>query len=242
MSAVEHWPLFGLRVRTPRVELRYPSDDDIAGVDGCKAGWVVATRAGIRVVPTITEVLKSGHAVVGIDMPIGMSDTSDRAADSTARRFLSPRGSTIFATPVRACLGAADYADACNRSFAACGKKISLQSWHILAKIAEIDAAITAADEQRVIEVHPECSFAAMNGDRVLSSKHTADGLERRTALLETHFGALPTTPRGATRDDVLDAYAVLWTAERYAAGLHREFGGEPQQRDARGLLMRIVL
>jgi len=26
----EHWPLFGLRIRTPRLELRYPSDDDLA--------------------------------------------------------------------------------------------------------------------------------------------------------------------------------------------------------------------
>jgi RimJ/RimL family protein N-acetyltransferase len=25
----DHWPLFGLRVRTPRVELRYPCDDDL---------------------------------------------------------------------------------------------------------------------------------------------------------------------------------------------------------------------
>jgi RimJ/RimL family protein N-acetyltransferase len=27
--APEHWPLFGLRITTPRVELRYPSDDDL---------------------------------------------------------------------------------------------------------------------------------------------------------------------------------------------------------------------
>jgi RimJ/RimL family protein N-acetyltransferase len=26
----DHWPLFGLRIRTPRLELRYPSDDDLA--------------------------------------------------------------------------------------------------------------------------------------------------------------------------------------------------------------------
>lgn len=32
MSAVDHWPLFGLRVRSPSVELRYPSDDDIAEI------------------------------------------------------------------------------------------------------------------------------------------------------------------------------------------------------------------
>ena len=25
-----HWPLFGLRIRTPRLELHYPSDDDLA--------------------------------------------------------------------------------------------------------------------------------------------------------------------------------------------------------------------
>jgi RimJ/RimL family protein N-acetyltransferase len=28
----EHWPLFDLRIRTPRLELRYPSDDDLAAL------------------------------------------------------------------------------------------------------------------------------------------------------------------------------------------------------------------
>jgi RimJ/RimL family protein N-acetyltransferase len=32
MSRETHWPLFGLRVRTPRVELRYPDDDDVAAL------------------------------------------------------------------------------------------------------------------------------------------------------------------------------------------------------------------
>ncbi len=32
MSAVKHWPLFGLRVSTPRLDLRYPNDDDIAEI------------------------------------------------------------------------------------------------------------------------------------------------------------------------------------------------------------------
>src|SRR5688572_12379914 len=26
----DHWPMFDLRIRTPRLELRYPSDDDLA--------------------------------------------------------------------------------------------------------------------------------------------------------------------------------------------------------------------
>lgn len=30
MALVDHWPLFGLRVTTPRLELRVPTDDDLA--------------------------------------------------------------------------------------------------------------------------------------------------------------------------------------------------------------------
>ena len=34
-----YWPLFDLRVRTPRLELRYPSDDDlVALVDLARMG------------------------------------------------------------------------------------------------------------------------------------------------------------------------------------------------------------
>src|SRR5688572_9949750 len=28
----DRWPLFGLRIRTPRLELRYPTDDDLAAL------------------------------------------------------------------------------------------------------------------------------------------------------------------------------------------------------------------
>lgn len=38
MATLDHWPLFGLRVTTPRLELRYPTDDDIA---------VIAERAAV---------------------------------------------------------------------------------------------------------------------------------------------------------------------------------------------------
>ncbi len=218
-----------------------PRAETCAGLDGCRAGWVVATRAGVEVVDSVTGVLEQRHRAVGVDMPIGLPGHGDRAADRAARRFLSPRGSTIFSTPARAVLGAADYADACALSADATGKKISLQAWHILPKIAELDAAISTADEDRVVEVHPECSFAVMNSGKPLVSKHTAEGRAVRTALLEQVFGPLPSTPRGATRDDVLDAYAVLWTAERFAGGQHRDLGGDVGQRDERGLLMRIV-
>lgn len=41
MTALEeHWPLFGLRVRTARLELRLPTDEDLAALADCAAGGV----------------------------------------------------------------------------------------------------------------------------------------------------------------------------------------------------------
>jgi hypothetical protein len=39
--------------------------------------------------------------------------------------------------------------------------------------------------------------------------------------------------------DDVLDAYAVLWSVERFLRNEHRVFGDG--SRDSRGIEMRIV-
>jgi predicted RNase H-like nuclease len=180
-------------------------------------------------------------SVIGIDMPMGLPDGEARQCEPAARRLISPRGSTIFPTPSRACLDARDYADACAISRAATGKAISKQAWHILPKIRELDTALSVADHERVIEVHPECSFAAMNGGRVLPSKRTADGLAQRRALTTTHFGPTPSALAGARIDDILDAYAVLWTAERFARGLHLEIP-DRRQHDSRGIPMRIVV
>jgi RimJ/RimL family protein N-acetyltransferase len=40
MATAEHWPLFGLRVVTPRLELGYPSDDDLARLAAVPAGAI----------------------------------------------------------------------------------------------------------------------------------------------------------------------------------------------------------
>ena len=75
---------------------------------------------------------------------------------------------------------------------------------------------------------------------RPLPSKHTADGIERRRALLLPRFGpVVDARPRGAAADDVLDAYAVLWSAERFARGEHLTLGDGSV--DELGLPMRIV-
>jgi len=230
--------LFGLTATVAR-------SGHCAGVDGCNGGWVVASRAGATIEPAISTVIEHGYDAVAIDMPIGMPTTTARRSEIEARRYLSPRGSTIFPTPVRACLDATDYLDACAISFAARGVKLSKQSFAILPKIAEVDRALSFAHTGRVAEAHPECSFVAMNNEGPLTSKHSAEGIAQRRALVLQHFGvevaALRMHGLSATVDDVLDAYAMLWTAERFAAGAHQTFPSDGDEFDDRGLPMRIV-
>ncbi len=197
----------------------------------------------MRVVATFADVLALGFDVIAVDMPIGVSHDTTRSCEREARQFISPRGSTIFPTPVRGCFAAASYREACDVSRAAVGRAISRQAWNILPKIREIDDVITSAHTDSVIESHPECAFAVMNGATLRSSKHTAEGLADRAALLANVAGiAVPDTRLQAKRDDVLDALAVLWSAERFARGEHRTFGDDPVQTDQRGLPMRIVV
>ena len=217
-----------------------------AGVDGCRGGWVIATRDGVRVESSIASVIES-FDVVGIDMPIGLPVDRSRAADVEARRYLRPRGSTVFPTPPRACIDAPDYATACADARSATGKAISKQAWNIVAKMKEVDTHVGPEHEQRIAEVHPECSFLAMqrldsNDARPFESKHTAVGREQRTTVVQRTFDTVVRVPPGAQLDDVLDAYAVLWTAERFARGDHFTLQGPAAERDARGLLMRIVV
>ena len=128
----------------------------VAGLDGCRAGWVLATvRAmpsgrtrrtppvDIRVIDgleTVADDLASRRLVAaGIDIPIGLPPGGPRACDVAARRMLGPRRSTIFPAPARAVLEAEGYEQACALSRAASGKAISKQTFNILPKIREVD-------------------------------------------------------------------------------------------------------
>jgi predicted RNase H-like nuclease len=210
--------------------------NDIAGIDGCKAGWIVATGRGVFVVPRLQL---DRFDLVGIDIPIGLLDGPRRACDGAARKYLESAGSSVFPAPPRAALACTTYVDALAVSRAVTSRGISKQTFNIMPKVAELDRLIDETNQHTVIEVHPECAFKALNGDKKLLSKKSLEGRRARRRLLDDHFAVPPTAPAGAAIDDMLDAYAVLWSVRRYQRGEHRTFGDG--QRDARGIEMRIV-
>ena len=89
----------------------------VLGVDGWRGAWMGARLDGRTVallaLPDAAAVLAVPDVeVVGIDMPIGLSEDGVRACDVQARRRLGRAGSSVFPTPVRAVLATDDYAEA----------------------------------------------------------------------------------------------------------------------------------
>src|SRR4249919_1834882 len=130
--------------------------EQVAGVDGCRGGWIIATPTTVRVT---RELDVEQFDLVGIDMPIGLIDGPPRACDIAARKYLERAGSSVFPAPPRAALGHSDSRDALAASRAATGRGISKQTFNIMPKVAELDRLINESNQHSIIEVHPECAF-----------------------------------------------------------------------------------
>lgn len=226
----------------------------VAGVDGCRGGWVVvitgiepgspSTVAVVSDIATVIIDLGLGRlAAVGIDMPIGLAADGHRVADAAARRLLGARRSSLFPTPPLQVLGATDYADALASCRGASGKGLSIQAFNLLPKMRELASCIEPSMQPRLSEVHPETSFAVMRGAPCAEPKRTPGGSAERRDALREHFADLDdlmqTIPRGAKLDDVLDAFAAAWTARRIATGRALVLGDE-DARDERGYWLTI--
>jgi predicted RNase H-like nuclease len=227
----------------------------VAGVDGCRAGWLAALAIvhdgrplrvqDVVIFDRFSQLLEltAACSAVAIDIPIGLSDDGRRAADFEARRAIGQRRSSVFPPPARALLGCCDYPSANALSRHISSRGISRQTFNILGKIHEADNAITPRLQQRVVESHPEVSFCALNVDVCLQHmKRSAAGREERCRLLSGTFDdfAQLSPPRGSAWDDLYDACVLAWTAARLATGCERRLPANPQY-DARGLRMEIV-
>lgn len=211
-------------------------DRQHVGVDGARDGWLAVWEENqdlaFRIYAT-PSALWSAHrdaTVIAVDIPIGLSDSGPRAPDVEARRFVGGRrASSIFSAPVRAILDAATQPEASRRHREIDGRGFGAQAFAILPKIRVWDALLIADADSRacVFEVHPEVSFAALNGGAGLAArKKSTEGEAMRKTLLAREFGdermqaLMASCPRRmAATDDVLDALVALWTARRIASG-----------------------
>jgi len=236
----------------------------LAGLDGCRAGWVAAFvrpdggAARVCVVPRFADALTAPEApaIVAVDMPIGLPDRigpDGRGPERAIRPLLGARQSSVFSVPPRAAVFATDFGAACAAALAASEppRKVSKQLFMIAPKIREVDEFLRGnpALAGRVHEVHPELAFWRLNGERALDEPKKVKGacyepglaLRRRllvaAGLPEAVVMAAP--PKGAGADDLLDALACAAIARRLHAGTATSFP-EPPGRDAFGLPVAI--
>lgn len=227
------------------------------GIDGCKSGWICVSRVNAagqlraQIIDQMENLEFNTYDFIAIDIPIGLPVSGSRACDVGARVILKPRGCCVFPAPIRPLLDAEDYAKACAIKFAIDGNKISRQAWGIMPKIAEVDELLQSREELRtkVIEVHPEVSFCCMNNQvPLLLGKKSCEGKLNRLTLIDLYFGAgtikyLKNSlvgNRGWGDDDLLDACAALWTAERIQLGIAQSIPNH-WSNDETGIPMRIV-
>ena len=221
----------------------------VAGVDGTRGGWIMAiwdgAGIGLHFATTWAALPLAGLAAVGVDMPIGLSAGPPRACDTAARaRLPARRKPSVFPAPRRYMLGRS-HAEANAEGKRRDGRGLSVQSWHIMGKIAELDAALTPCDQNRIHEVHPELVFDRLGGGAILPPKRRQAGRAARLALLAEAGVPDPAAllhareRGGAKADDILDAIACALTAARIRKGQARRLPDAPEC-DSRGLHMEI--
>jgi predicted RNase H-like nuclease len=239
---------------------------EVAGVDGCKAGWLVAITSvmmentadnsceynlkNVLVAGTFTEVLSetSDYKLVCVDIPIGLSDgDKPRECDSEARKLLrGQRASSVFSAPIRPCFSAIDYEAASKISFEHTGKKLTKQTFALMKKIREVDDLMTPERQNRVREIHPEILFWVLNGQKPVElNKKTVPGQAQRHNLLQKIFtdidSILAQAPiPGCAMDDVLDAVVAAWTAGQAVIGKAKTLPEKPPL-DSKRLKMEML-
>jgi predicted RNase H-like nuclease len=213
----------------------------VLGVDACKSGWVgialtersVSAYAAAEITALVEDAAADGPLeVVAVDIPIGLPDMGRRQADVLARKAVGPLWASVFMTPVRPAMEASDYAAAAEASHRLAGEGISRQAFALQVKVLQVDRWVRKAPH-RVVEIHPEVSFAELAGSALQSRKSSWAGVALRRRLLAGAGISLPCDlgPAGdkAGVDDVLDAAVAAWTARRVLHGQARSMPSPPE-------------
>jgi predicted RNase H-like nuclease len=155
-------------------------------------GWIGIVLSGVAATPhaaaTIEQLVAAAGLdgqidVVAIDMPIGLPDAGTPPGRSAGPNGRIPRGAVGVHRPVRAALASPDHASAVaiNRKLAGAG--VSAQAFALRAKVLQVDDWVHHQDT-RVVEIHPEVSFATLAGAPLTERNTSWARAVRRRRLL----------------------------------------------------------
>jgi predicted RNase H-like nuclease len=213
----------------------------LAGVDGCRNGWIVAfgrswpchESVKIEFCPDFKSVLEATQTceVVAVDTPIGLPDGSElRECDLDAQKALGAKRSSVFLTPPRSCVEADSPQEFQSMHRAIMGKGAGLPVWGIVPKMLDVNRILEnriSSDptlQDRIIEFHPELTWQRLAGAFKLFPKRSTEGALQRLSLIEqVSRGWLPSftqkIPGNPALDDVLDSVVGISAAQCF---LHR--------------------
>lgn len=204
-----------------------------AGIDGCKAGWMLITfdeKPEYRVIENTEDFISALQEFerVFIDMPIGLEDEEyTRECDKQLRKVLGAEyAPSVFSPPIRPALHAPSYVEANMQSYEYTEKKLTVQAWNITPKIKLLDQVLSEHQELRdsVLESHPELIFMNLNGGMIYQKKNTKKGLRHRLGLIvdreeiaDDFFRDIKEEFRRnqVNEDDIVDSMALALAAKR---------------------------
>lgn len=229
------------------------------GVDGCKGGWVAAVieqgELRIEKYGDINELIAKYHKFDNmlIDMVIGLPANQkqyNNRPDSTARRLIAPRTSTIFAVPSRQAVYKETEEAQIKANRAVLGKGLAKQTMAIIPKMRELDIFLSENDRYKNVikESHPEVCFARLNGAVVMTNKSEMHGLMERVQILSQFFPNLSVDSISVrakelhcNRDDIVDAVCLAVTANLDLQGDTKVIPKDVMV-DNHGLKMQMVI
>ncbi|KJS86269.1 MAG: hypothetical protein JM58_07155 [Peptococcaceae bacterium BICA1-8] len=235
-----------------------PEQWSCIGIDGCRGGWIAVnitdTNFHIDIYKTIEDIFlkHEGFDSIIIDMPIGLPEKEkDIRPDSSARKMLPGKTSSIFNTPCRQAVYSKNYKEANEINKQVMGKGLSAQSFAICRKIKEIDEYLQIKPEykNKLLESHPELCFAMLNfGQPLLENKKKPEGIKKRVEVLSCYYDKTEEIINyvnndrtlKSLKDDVIDALCLAVTGK---VGFEQGFKVLPENptMDQKGLFMQIV-
>lgn len=229
-----------------------------AGIDGCKAGWILITfdddNPGYEVLRTEEDLKEAFHRFdrVFIDMPIGLEDEKyTRECDALLRKKLGPEyAPSVFSPPIRPALHAPSYVEANMQSYEFTEKKLTVQAWNITPKIIIVDRFLTEEPELQdvVFESHPELLFMNLNGGMIFQKKSTKKGLRHRLSLVSDREEIAKDFFRNikedfrrneVEEDDIVDSMALALGAKQSKEKGLKKLPENPE-KDTMGLVKAI--